>query len=94
MLSSAAIIYGSTRTTVDVDIVIIAELDEHENVLKIFSDDYTSLQREPLPFFRRCSFVPLQNVKTKIRVDVAAALSGFERKVLARSHAAFSIRSK
>jgi len=85
----AAIIYGSTRTTVDVDIVILAELDELESVLKIFSNGYVSLQPEPLSFFRRCFFVPLQNVKTKIRVDVAAALSGFERKGLARSQRRF-----
>ncbi len=46
---------------------------------------YASLRPEPLAFFRRCFFVPLQNKKIKIRVDIAAALSGFERKVLERS---------
>lgn len=85
----AAIIYGSTRTTVDVDIVVLAELDALENVLKIFSTGYASLQPQPLSFFKRCFFVPLQNAKTKIRVDVVAALSGFERKVLARSQRHF-----
>lgn len=80
----AAIVHGSVRTTADVDIIIFTELDELEHVLAIFGNDYISLQPNPLAFFQRCFFVPLQYTKTKVRVDVAAALSDFERKVISR----------
>ncbi len=80
----AAIVHGSTRTTADVDIIILTELDDLERVLEVFGKGYISLKPNPLAFFRRCFFVPLQHIKTKVRVDVAAALSGFERKVISR----------
>lgn len=81
----AAIMHGYARTTADVDVIILTEIDELERVLEIFSQGYTPLRPNPLAFFKRCLFVPLQNDKTKLRVDVAAALSGFEKEAIQRS---------
>ncbi len=81
----AAIIHGSLRVTADIDVTILAEIDTLERVLAIFADDYVSLRPEPLNFFQRRLFVPLQHKATKMKVDIAAALSGFERAAIKRS---------
>jgi hypothetical protein len=80
----AGIIHGSTRTTVDIDLTILAEVDQLEFILQLFAEDYISLQPDPLNFFQRCLFISLQHRRTKLRVDIAAALSGFERQVIER----------
>lgn len=80
----AAIIHGATRTTIDVDLTILADIDSLERTLKVFAKDYLSAKSNPLAFFKRCFFVPLQHRRTKLRVDVAAALSSFERLVIER----------
>lgn len=81
----AAIVHGSLRVTADIDLMILAEIDTLERVLKIFADDYVCLRPDPLKFFQRHLFVPLQHKTTKMKVDLAAALSGFERAAIARS---------
>jgi hypothetical protein len=81
----AAIIHGSLRVTADVDLTILAEIDNLDRILSLFADDYVSLRPDPLAFFQRCFFVPLQHKTTKIKVDIAAALSGYERLAVERS---------
>ena len=81
----ATIIHGYLRVTADVDVTMLAEIDDLEKILSVFTDDYISLKPNPLAFFRRCLFVPLQHKTTKIKVDVAAALSGIERLTVKRS---------
>ncbi|NUO78494.1 nucleotidyl transferase AbiEii/AbiGii toxin family protein [candidate division KSB1 bacterium] len=81
----AAIIHGSLRVTADIDLTILAEIDALERVLKIFANDYVALRPDPLRFFQRTLFIPLQHKATKMKVDIAAALSGFERAAIARS---------
>jgi hypothetical protein len=83
--TAAGIIHGSTRTTIDIDLTILTEIDQLESILQVFAEDYISLQPDPLNFFQRCLFVSLQHRSTKVRVDIAAALSGFERQVIERS---------
>lgn len=39
----AAIVHGSDRTTGDIDITILAEIDNLERVLELFSDGYISM---------------------------------------------------
>jgi len=81
----ATIIHGYMRTTGDIDISIIAEIDTLEKILELFADDYVSMKTNPLAFFQRCLFVPLKHRATQMRVDVAAALSSFERLAIKRS---------
>lgn len=81
----AAIIHGSTRTTADIDITVTAEIEHLDNILLIFGDDYISLRPDMSAFFERCLFIPLQNKLTKVRLDLAAALSGFEKELVKRS---------
>jgi len=85
----ATIMHGYLRVTADVDVTILAEIDQLEKILNIFADDYISLKPDPLAFFQRCLFVPLQHKKTGIKVDVAAALSGIERLAVKRSQRRF-----
>lgn len=80
----AANLHGYLRLTADVDITILTEIDGLEKVLSIFADDYVALKSNPLAFFQRCLFVPLKYEATGIKVDVAAALSSFERLAVAR----------
>ncbi len=82
-------IYGYVRSTVDIDITIMAEIDQLEHVLAIFANDYSSVQPDPLAFFRRTFFVPLRHRATQIRLDVTAALSNIERRMLERSQRRF-----
>lgn len=81
----AAIVHGSLRATSDIDITVPAEVDALERVLEVFADDYVSIRPDPLKFFQRCLFVPLQHKATAMKVDIAAALSGFERPAIGRS---------
>jgi hypothetical protein len=80
----AANLHGYLRVTADVDVTILAEIDNLEKILRVFADDYIALKPNPLAFFQRCLFVPLQYKTTGIKVDVAAALSGFERLAVKR----------
>jgi predicted nucleotidyltransferase len=81
----ATIIHGYMRTTGDIDVSILAEIDMLEQTLALFADDYIPTKSNPLAFFQRCLFVPLKHRVTRMRVDVIAALSGFERLVIKRS---------
>lgn len=85
----AANIYGYVRSTVDIDITIMAEIDQLEHVLAIFANDYSSVQPDPLAFLRRTFFVPIRHRVTNVRVDVTAALSNIERRMLERSQRRF-----
>jgi len=85
----AVIIHGAPRVTADIDVTILAEIDTLEQILGVFADDYISLKSNPLAFFQRCLFVPLQHKTTEVKVDVAAALSGFERLAVKRSQRLF-----
>jgi len=80
----AANLHGYLRATADVDVTILAEIDELQKILSVFANDYISLKPNTLAFFQRCLFVPLQYKTTGINVDVAAALSGFERLAVQR----------
>ncbi len=80
----AANLHGYLRLTADVDITILTEIDGLEKVLSAFADDYVALKPNRLAFFQRCLFVPLKYKATGIKVDVAAALSSFERLAVER----------
>jgi len=78
-------LHGYLRVTADVDVTILAEIDNLKKILRVFADDYIALRPNPLAFFQRCLFVPLRYKTTGIKVDVVAALSGFERLAVKRS---------
>jgi len=54
----AANLHGYLRVTADVDVTILAEIDNLEKILRVFADDYIALKPNPLAFFQRCLFVP------------------------------------
>jgi hypothetical protein len=78
-------LHGYLRVTADIDVTVLAEVDSLEKILHVFADDYVALKPNPLAFFLRCLFVPLQYKPTGIKVDIAAALSGIELLTLKRS---------
>ncbi|MDZ7359882.1 MAG: hypothetical protein ONB46_04040 [candidate division KSB1 bacterium] len=80
----AANLHGYLRVTADVDVTILDGIDNLEKILRVFADDYIALKPNPLAFFQRCLFVPLPYKTTGIKVDVAAASSGFERLAVKR----------
>lgn len=67
----AAIVHGSDRISGDIDITILAEIDNLERILEVFADGYISMKADPLAFFQRCLFVetliPLNRQKLNLR---------------------------
>lgn len=77
---------GQPRVTVDIDIVIAADLDralalagtlEQTNFRPLF-DDVTDI-------LQKTFILPLRHRSTNVKVDLALGLSGFERQAVARA---------
>ncbi|MEX1276538.1 MAG: nucleotidyltransferase [Bacteroidota bacterium] len=81
----AATLYGSGRTTIDVDLIVQTDLSTLDRVYSVFTADFSPLKDNPLDFFRTYYVLPLIHKKLRVKVDVSAALSEFERKALERS---------
>jgi predicted nucleotidyltransferase len=81
----AATLYGSARTTIDVDLIVKTEVDSIGNVFDVFTRDFVPLKARPLEFFRTYYVLPLVHKASQVKVDVSAALSGFEHSALKRA---------
>ncbi len=81
----ANLIHGGARTTQDVDLTLFAEIDQLDHIYRLFELDFMPLHENALAFFQRFFVLPLRHQATQIRVDVAAGLSGLERRAIARS---------
>jgi hypothetical protein len=81
----AATIYGSARTTIDVDIIVQTELETLERVYSVFTQSFTPLTEDPLQFFKTYFVLPLVHSTLRTKLDVSAALSEFERTALQRA---------
>ncbi len=80
----AAIIYKLPRTTEDIDITLLTDIGEIREIGKTFMESFSPLQENPLDFFERYFILPSIYEKTKIKVDFAAGVSGFDKKVIQR----------
>lgn len=80
----AATLYGSGRTTIDVDVIIQTELPDLEKVYLAFTKDFAPLKQDPLKFFKTFYVLPLVHKTLGSKLDVSAALSEFERRALDR----------
>ncbi|NIA31193.1 MAG: hypothetical protein GWP06_14950 [Actinobacteria bacterium] len=80
----AAIIYKIPRTTEDIDITLLTDIDKIREIGKIFLERFSPLKENPLDFFDRYFILPSIHEKTKIKVDFAAGVSGFDKKVIHR----------
>jgi len=77
---------GQPRMTVDVDLVILADIDQ---ALRL-AQELSSTPFEPLfpgveEVVARSFILPLRHRATGIRVDVAIGMSGFERQAVSRA---------
>jgi hypothetical protein len=71
----AAIVYGSGRTTIDIDLIVIVELDALEHLYYHFLKEFEPVKEEPLEFFRTYYVLPAVHKRLGTRVDLSAALS-------------------
>lgn len=81
----AALVYGGMRTTQDVDIAVYTEIGQLERIYKLFEKDFATIRQDAMAFFERFFVLALRQRQSRIRVDIAAALSGLERDIIERS---------
>lgn len=77
----AVITYGSFRTTKDIDITVLCNLEEMEFVHKVFSKEFIPLYDQSLEFFKSNFVIPSKDRITGIRVDIASGLTEFDKNV-------------
>ncbi|HEX9613944.1 MAG TPA: nucleotidyltransferase [Bacteroidota bacterium] len=81
----AATVYGSGRTTIDVDLIVQTDISALDLVYKAFASDFVPLKEKPLEFFRQYFVLPVIHKALHVKLDVSAALSGFEQTALKRA---------
>jgi predicted nucleotidyltransferase len=81
----AAAVYGSARTTIDVDLIVRTDLSNLEAVYRAFTKEFAPLKEKALEFFQTYYVLPVAHNTLKTKVDVSAALSEFERTALQRA---------
>lgn len=80
----ANVVYGSGRTTVDIDLLVQVELESITDVYECLTSEFRPLKSESLQFFKTYFVLPAMHKKFGVKVDISAALSGFERKAIER----------
>jgi len=77
-------VYGSGRTTIDIDLVVQVDIESIVHVYKHFSAEFTPLGHDPLEFFEVNFVLPCRHKTLGTKVDVSATLSEFERRAIRR----------
>ena len=80
----AVITYGYPRSTNDIDITVLCDLEELEEVFQLFTKEYIPILTEPLNFFKRNFILPLKDKITGIKIDIAAGLTVFDDTIIKR----------
>jgi hypothetical protein len=80
----ANLIYGSGRTTIDIDLVVRFELESILQIYELFLTEFIPIKKEPLQFFKTYFVLPVVHKNLGVKVDVSAALSEFERRAIQR----------
>lgn len=78
----AVIAYGSHRTTKDIDLTVLCELEDMENIFTIFSSEFSALPEDPLIFFKKNFVLPSKDKLNEIRIDISSGLTGFDKDVI------------
>jgi hypothetical protein len=82
----AASLRGRPRATVDVDLVVLIEFDGiAEFIRKLQPTDFRPIFADAENVAQRTFLLPLRHMATKVKVDLALGLSGFEKQAVARS---------
>jgi hypothetical protein len=81
----SVIIYQIARTTQDIDITLLIEIDELQTVGGKIITEYKAEKENPIDFFQKYYVLPVSDKHTNIHIDFSAGLSGFDRMVVKRS---------
>lgn len=80
----AVITHGSFRTTKDIDLTVLCNLDEMQFIHKVFSKEFIPIYDHSLEFFKSNFVIPSKDRITGIRVDIASGLTEFDKNVIKR----------
>lgn len=82
--SVAVVSYGSFRTTRDIDVTILCEVEELEKIYDLFIKEFIPILNDSLDFFKKNFVLPLKPKSANIRIDVIAGLSEFDKLMIKR----------
>jgi len=80
----ASILYGSGRTTIDIDLIVRVEIDALEEVHQNVLEEFQPVKPQSLEFFKAYFVLPVVHRSLGTKVDISAALSQFERDAIKR----------
>ena len=80
----ASILYGSGRTTIDIDLIVAVEIDALEDVYQSVLEEFHPVKKQSLEFFKTYFVLPVVHRRLGTKVDISAALSVFERDAIKR----------
>lgn len=81
----ALIAYKIHRTTNDIDVNLLINLEELEIVSKKISDKFKPLFTDPIQFFQTNFVLPVLDNGTGLQIDFLAGLTSFDKQVIQRS---------
>lgn len=80
----AVITYDYQRTTKDIDITVLCNLEELKTIHDKFIQEYFPVKDDSLNFFTRNFLLPVKDKVTDIKIDVAAGLTIFDDTIINR----------
>ncbi len=80
----AVIIYGEQRSTDDIDVTVLCELEHLDSFHNLMLKKFTPAFEGTLDYFKRNFILPLDDPATELRIDIAAGLTEFDKKVISR----------
>jgi len=82
----AALVYGVTRFTQDIDITLGLGVENYLQIEKLVADqNYFIRTGDPENFVKRTMVLPVQDKKTGINIDFIFSFSAFGKKALSRA---------
>ncbi len=82
----AVLLYGEPRLTRDIDITLGLSIDKLPEILDIASKlKLAVLPENPSDFVKKTWVLPVQDAKTKIRIDFIFSFTPFEKQAIARA---------
>lgn len=81
----AVIQYGIPRFTQDIDVTVAFSPDDFLKIKKIVNKKFRVLPNDPEKFILQKMVLPIENIKTKVRIDVIFSESEFEREAIKNS---------
>jgi len=80
----AVIIHGYQRTTTDIDITILCDLEDLDQIHNLFKSKFHPAFKGTLEYFKRNFILPVDESENSIRIDIAAGLTEFDKSVIKR----------